>query len=121
MTEEGIDNKEEMAINPKIEAINKELAVELDEWEKMGVEDPNQLIMFNPMHITGWIKSLTKFLVEKGVIDEDEFIIAFKQHMLDNLREVREKVEPQVREARLQASGIVLPNMTIPKGKIREH
>lgn len=105
----------------KVEVLNAELGEEIGEWQKMGIDDPNQVIIFNPMQQTMWVKSLTSFLVKKGIIDEPEFMVHFKEHMLDNLRKARQEVEPEVRKARLQAAGFELPTMEIPPGILKKH
>jgi hypothetical protein len=70
----------------------------------MGV-DPNQVVQFNPTKIDIWVQTLTKFLADKGVIDEEEFVIYFKEQMLETLTKIRtEAVEPEL------AKKIHLPN-----------
>jgi hypothetical protein len=113
---------EEKTIEQQIEEINAKLYAELAIWEELGIQDPNVVINFNPMQMSMWLKSLTKFLSEKGIIEESEFILFFKQNMLENLVKVREEqVEPEVRKMKLKDSGIVLPGgMAVPKGNVRK-
>jgi hypothetical protein len=105
----------------RIEALNIALAEEIHEWEKMGVPDPNMIIVFNPMQISMWVKSLTQFLANKGIIDEGEFMVDFKTHMLENLVKAREQAEPEVRRQRMAAAGVEFPNMAVPQGNIKKH
>jgi hypothetical protein len=113
---------EEKTNEQKIEELNEQLYAELTVWEELGIQDPNAVINFNPMQMSMWLKSLTKFLSEKGIIEESEFILSFKQHMLKELIRVREEqVEPEVRKMKLKDSGIVLPGgMAVPKGNVRK-
>ena len=108
----------------KIDDLNDQLEAELGEWMELQV-DPNQLFtqtVFNPMNIAVWLRCITDFLVQKGVIEnEDEFIVFMKERMMEDLTRMRAQVEPQVREARLKEKGITIHGpMDIPKGKVRK-
>jgi hypothetical protein len=83
-------------VNPKIEELNVQLQAELNRWELLGV-DPNQVVNFNPTKIDIWVQALTKFLANKEIIDEDEFVIFFKEEMLRIFKTLRtEAVEPEI-------------------------
>jgi hypothetical protein len=87
---------EDVNTNTKIIELNNKLETELNRWTMMGV-DPNQVIQFNPTKIDIWVQTLTKFLSSKGVIDEEEFVIYFKEQMLETLSKIRiEVVEPEL-------------------------
>lgn len=105
----------------QIEELNEKFQAEMKAWEDMGVEDPNMAIAFNPMQMNMWVKSLTQFLVDKGIIDEDEWIIKFKTHFIESLQEARAEIEPEMRKMRLRAAGIDLPNMSVPGSKLKRH
>lgn len=90
-----MENKE------RIEELNGQLQTELNSWDLLNV-DPNQVIQFNPTKTDFWLQSITKYLVDKGIIDEDEFVIFFKESMLSELKRVRKQVvEPEVARARI--------------------
>lgn len=103
-------------IDPKerIIELNKEFEQEMDEWEKMGV-DPSIVINFNPQKMEMWVKATTKHLVEKGIIDEDEWVICFKETYIEALKAARPEVAEQVKQARMEAMGINIPNMSVPR------
>jgi hypothetical protein len=85
-------------VDPKerIEELNGQLMNELNSWDLLGIE-PNNIIAFNPTKNEFWLTSLTQYLANKGIIDEDEFVIFFKERMLSEIRRVRtEIVEPQI-------------------------
>jgi len=104
-----------------LEELNVLWEEELNKWDQLGVE-PNQVIEFNPVQNNMWIKCLTQFLIDKGVIeDEHEWVLYFKRIFLEHIISARETVEPQIREMKLKAAGVVIPNMAIPQGKIRKH
>lgn len=105
----------------RIEKLNEQLMEELAEWEKLGV-DPNQAILFNPAKNDIWLQSLTHFLCEKGVIEEDEFIIYFKERMLRDFIHIRTtEVEPAIARSKIHIPSDGMPNMDVPKGKRRFH
>lgn len=107
-------------IDPKerILELNDLLNQEIQIWEQLGVE-PNDVVLKNEMKTDIWIQTLTKHLANKGIIVEDEFMIMFKEKMLENLKNIRAEIEPRVKAAKMEAMGIHLPNMDIPKGKLR--
>ena len=101
-----------MADVDRIQELNKALENELGKWDILGVE-PNQVIAFNPVKNDIWLQCITKFLSDKGIIEEGEFVIYFKEAMLRELEKVRRDiVEPEVRKAR-----IVRPDMRVPKNR----
>lgn len=104
----------------RIEKLNEQLMEELAEWEKLGV-DPNQVILFNPAKNDIWLTSLTQFLAEKGIIDEDEFVIYFKERMLADFIHIRTtEVEPAVARSKIHVPNGI-PNMEVPKSRRKLH
>jgi hypothetical protein len=79
----------------RIEELNTQLKKELEAWNLLGV-DPIQVIQFNPVKCDIWLQSLTQFLADKGLIDENEFVIYFKEQMLKQFKDIRTQIlEPQ--------------------------
>jgi hypothetical protein len=103
----------------RIKELNNLLNEEIQIWEELGVE-PNNVVIKNEMKTDIWIQTLTKHLAETGIIDENKFMIMFKEKMLQNLKNIRAEIEPKVKAAKMEAMGIHLPNMDIPKGKLRK-
>lgn len=115
-------SEEQIDYKARIKELNEQLGEELGNWNDLEV-DPNTIFeqsVFNPMNIAVWLRCLTTFLVDKGVIeDEDEFIVFLKETMVKDLIMLREDVEPQIRAARLKAKGVEFPGaMVVPKSKI---
>lgn len=109
-----------MEPNERILELNKQLEEELNKWDALGTE-PNQVINFNPTRNDIWLQALTHFLVDKEIIDEDEFVIYFKERMLREFKKVREEhLEPMAARARI-ALPDGIPRMDVPKGKGKFH
>lgn len=84
----------------------------------MGMPDPNMAISFNGMQQQAWLKSLTQFLVKKDIIDEGEFMLFFKQEMLEKLKSAREEIAAAMRMEKMRDLDI-MPAMSVPKAKPR--
>ena len=96
---------EESDINPRILELNKQLEGEIASWQLLGVM-PENVIQFNPVKNDIWLQCITKFLAEKGIIDEDEFVIFFKECMLSTLSQIRKQIiEPQAARAQIHLPG----------------
>ena len=77
----------------------------MNAWDLVGV-DPNMVINFNPTKVDIWLQALTKYLADTGIIDEDRFVIFFKEKMLGELKKVRQEViEPQIARAKIFTPG----------------
>jgi len=105
--------------NPRIIELNKEFEEEMAKWEEIQI-DPTSVINFNPFRIDTWVQGLTLFLKEKGIIDEDEFVIFLKEKQIKTLQEMREELTKKMRAARLQSMGVDLPTMAVPKTNVRK-
>jgi hypothetical protein len=106
-------------LHDKIVATNILIETELHKWEDIGATPQNvQVDMFI---LDAYINALADFLVEKGIIEDEEFTFHFKKRLLSNLVLFRENVvEPGMAEARRQQIVNGLPAQDIPK-KRRMH
>jgi hypothetical protein len=108
-----------MSTHDKITATNSLIEQELKQWEEIGATPQN--IQVDSFILDAFINSLAAFLVDKGIIDDEEFTLAFKERLLGNLIKFREDVvEPGMAEMRRQQIVNGLPNQDIPK-KRRMH
>jgi len=101
-------------LHDKIIATNALIEVELSKWENIGATPQNvQVDMFI---LDAYLHSLADFLVQKGIIEDEEFTFHFKKRLLGNLIEFREGVvEPGMAEARRKEITNGMPGMDIPK------
>src|SRR6266576_2329520 len=101
-------------LHDKIVRTNDLIEIELKHWEEIGATPQN--ITVDTFIMDAYINSLASFLVEKGIIDDEEFTFHFKKRLLDNLINAREKlVEPALAEARRREITDGMPGMDIPK------
>jgi hypothetical protein len=94
--------------------LDEQLRAELNEWRKLGVDDPARV--FHPPAFIQAIKHdcLLTLLLKKGIVTQEEIEESYKKEMLEQLQEGR----PLYIEARKKALGI--PNLIIPRnGKIQ--
>lgn len=96
-----------------------ELLEEFKKWDELEVNH-QQVIAINVIALDNWLKTLTEMLVEADIIDAEEFVQRRDNRYFRYLKFLRERITPQIREAKLKARGIELPNMIIPKND-RKH
>jgi hypothetical protein len=102
--------------NISIEEVNEQIKEELVNWDKLHVSPKN--IEVDPFLLDAFINALVLHLSDKGIIEDEEFTLAFKKHLLNNLKNARENfVEPAVKEMNRRKIVDGLPRMDIP----REH
>ncbi len=109
----------EIDYKERIQELNKEFEQELNEWEKLNV-DPVNVFVFNTYKNETWIKALTLFLAEKGIIVEDEFVVFMKEHQIKTLKDLRPQIEEQIKRARMESLGIEVPNMSVPRSNLKK-
>lgn len=100
-------------LQKQILAINEELGVEINLWLEECKCTPNDAIIFDVYLMNQYLTSAIAFLVEKGIIIDEEFTLYYKQRQLEHMREER----PKVRDMQLQAlhQQLAVPRMDIPR------
>jgi len=92
--------KKEETMDEKIAAINEKLKHEVSMWELGGIDPAN--ITINAFLQDVWIFALRDFMVEKGLIDEKEMLLFYKERLLGKLQEFRPMALNAVQEAKKQ-------------------
>lgn len=109
MTDEKIIDYQEHIVR-----CNKLIELELNNWDKIGASPSN--VVVDTFIMDAYINALASFLVEKGIIEDEEFTFHFKKHLLDNLINARTQlVEPAIKEETRKRITNGLPRMDLPK------
>ena len=102
----------------ELQAINVEIQEEVDLWLEECKGVPNRFIEYDLFLMDTYLNALVSFLTEKDLIDEFEFLLAFKKRQLDMMRTHR----PEIKKARLRELQRRLTHgagrMDVPKGNL---
>src|SRR5687767_3169007 len=101
----------------KIDAASDALGEELSKWEALGI-DPANFVQFNLLVMDAYLTTAVALLVEKGILDDPELILAFKKRMIGNLEMHRANAEEIVRAANMEAIRRGQPLRAVPKEKL---
>jgi len=107
----------------RLENSQAALQEEVGEWDRLEVQILD-VAMNNHVRMNMYIGMLLEKLSENGTIDRTEFEAEANERMVIELQKLREQITPAVRQQRMRAAGIELPNgrhMTIPKDHRRKH
>jgi hypothetical protein len=119
LTDESAEKEE--ATTPwstKIEELNKLLSEEEAKWDMQNISPEH--IMIPSFILDCKIATMAEILMDRGIIDNDEFLARLKERTLENLRNARtEVVEPAMRQHRKEEimQGIANPLMAPSIGK----
>lgn len=99
---------------PLIKTIEEQREDELVEWRKLGIPNPAEFLgpMVNQFLESAKNNAIAKLLVDKGLITTEEVEETCNKQVIVELQAARQ----MFLEAR--RSNIVVPSMTIPKGKL---
>lgn len=89
----------------QIQQKNHELTKEVQQWQLLGVA-PHQVVEINVLMLDTYINGIAEFLVEKGIVDDEELTLFFKTKMLNRLKQMREEVTPAIQAANRQKAGV---------------
>lgn len=94
-----------------LEEILSLMSSEAIKWNELGIHPNNLQGIFSPelfFIVAMKLDALITFLAEKGIIiDKDEFEVHYRRMQFNKLREIRHKIEEDMKQK--QASGIVTP------------
>lgn len=99
-------------LDEQIEEINKLLVEETSLWAKEVGADPNNVVEFNNYLQQIHVDATIGFLIEKGIVDEKEYTLFFKQHLLKTLAGHREGARAARKRAIIEN---IVPRMDIPR------
>ena len=85
------------------------------EWARAGMNmSAVQMDVFN-MNLQ--ISSLIQYLLENGIVDREALDEAYGKYKIEYMKDIRETVSPQLREAQLQALVPKKPGIIGPHGE----
>lgn len=107
----------ELTIEERLTQADAELKKEVEKWDEMGV-NIQQAIPTNPFALEVGVKELVTMLDEIiPDFDRELFLLRWRERTTKDLQHYREMAQKQ----RLQAAGIELPDMAIPKSRSIKH
>jgi hypothetical protein len=104
---------EEKTLHQQILDISDLLREELHEWETEFNAVPGRVIFIDTFVLEQYLHSLATFLVDKGIVDDEEFTLHYKKRMLSSMKEHRVVVTKAKREAMRER--LAVPTMAMPK------
>jgi len=108
-----VPNRDGPKAETELERLRREVAAEEKKWVEAQMDPRGVSIdMFN---MNCRVLTMVRLLLDKGVVEEEEFNTRYMRVVLEEMRGIREKLQPQLEEARRKAEilspqgGIVLP------------
>lgn len=79
-----------------VAAANAALMDEVNKWETLQLPHPAMVIRLDMLSLVCRVDAMAQLLVEKGVLEENEFYIRIQDLIRQKMEEMRPKVHEQV-------------------------
>jgi hypothetical protein len=77
------------------------LDAEFAKWEQLHLPHPKDIFRVDAFHVTCRLDALTDLLIDKGVIDRDEYMAALMKEMREKMEIMKPELTKAVRDAKI--------------------